>query len=176
MLNKIKDTLKKNKLYKIETYTLVKGVPLSNENSIVTDNGVKKLENAEFLTWKYLRLSDTLEDAFIDLNNEMNNLIPLGIFESIVDTLKELNLVHTSSSETDICAYIETDCQTVINADLISDIRNKVYLKHLDMEIILTPKEYMLLKAIISGEYQTIDVKDWGIFFSLYKKEAISFI
>lgn len=176
MLNKFKNKRNKANEYKIDTYTLVKGVQLIYENSVITNNGVLKLEQSEYITWKYLRGSKTLEDAFVNMNEEMNNMIPLEMFNYAVETLKEFDIIYSSSSESDISQYIETDCQTVINAELISDIRSKVYLKHLDIEIVLTPREYTLLKAIIKGEYESIDLKDWSIFFSLYKKEAISFI
>ena len=176
MLNKLINKTNKSNQYRINTYTLVKGVQLVDKNTIITSSGVITLETPEYTTWKYLRGSKTLEDAFININEAMNNMIPFDMFSYTVDALKEFDVVYSSSSESDIAQYIETDCQTVINAELISDIRSKVYLKHLDLEIVLTPKEYSLLKAIIKGEYESIDLKDWNIFFSLYKKEAISFI
>lgn len=176
MLRRLKNNITKNKEYRIETYTLIKGVQLVNESNVIIESGVLELTESQFITWKYLRGSETLEDAFANMNDELNNMITLDTFKFITEELTDLGLVYTSSSESDICKHIEIDCKTVINAKLISDIRSKVYLKHLDMEIILSSREYMLLKAIVKGEYESIDMKDWKVFFSLYKKEAISFI
>lgn len=178
MLKKIINNSSKNKKdeYKIETYTLIKGIQLVSENSIMNGKEIIELNQSQFITWNYLRNSETLEDAFSNINEQMNNMISIETFNFVLEELTELGLVYTSSSESDITKYIETECKTVINAELISDIRNKIYLKHLDIEIILSPKEYMLLKVIVNGDYETIDSKDWNIFFSLYKKEAISFI
>lgn len=176
MFSKLKNKPNKSTQYSINTYTLIKGVQLADEKSIITANGKLNLEMPEYTTWKYLRANNTLEDAFENMNEEMNNLIPFEMFNYTLEILKDFEIVYSSSSESDIAQYIETDCQTVINAELVSDIRSKVYLKHLNTEIVLTPREYLLLKAIIKGEYETIDLKDWNIFFSLYKKEAISFI
>lgn len=176
MFSKFKNKASKSAEYRIDTYTLIKGVQLIDENSVICSSGVLELEMPEYITWKYLRGSNTLEDAFANMNEEMNNMIPFEMFNYAVETLKNYNIVYSSSSESDITQYIETDCQTVINAELVSDIRSKVYLKHLRTEIILTPREYSLLKAIIKGEYDSIDLKDWSTFFALYKKEAISFI
>ena len=166
----------KNEVYDIETYTLIKGVQLVNNNTVIVEAGPLELNEAQFITWKYLRGSDTLSDAFSNLNEELNNMISLETFKFITDDLTGMGVVYISSSESDICKYIEDDCKTVINAELLSDIRNKIYLRHLDMEIVVSSREYLLLKAIIKGEYESIDVKDWKTFFSLYKKEAISFI
>lgn len=176
MFSKLKYNTKKTNEYTINTYTLIKGVQLANEEKIITSNGVIDLEMPEHITWKYLRDSKTLEDAFANMNEEMNNMIPLEMFNFAVEKLEELGVVYTSNSESDISQHIESDCQTVINAELVSDIRSKVFLKHLQTEMVLTPKEYILLKAIMNGEYESIDLKDWNIFFSLYKKEVISFI
>lgn len=176
MFSKLKNKANNSRDYKINTYTLIKGVQLVDENVIISSSGPLNLEMPEYTTWKYLRDSKTLEDAFDNMNEEMNNMIPFEMFNYAVEILKELGVVYTSDSESDISQYIETDCQTVINAELVSDIRSKVYLKHLQTEIVLTPKEYTLLKAIIKGEYETIELKDWNVFFSLYKKEAVSFI
>lgn len=176
MLKRIKGSMTKNKEYRIETYTLIKGVQLVNEDSVILETGVLKLTNSQFTTWKYLRASETLEDAFSNMNDELNNVITLETFKFITEELSDLGIIYTSTSESDISKHIESNCKTVINANLLSDIRSKVYLRHLDMEIILSSREYMLLKAIIKGEYESIDMKDWNTFFSLYKKEAISFI
>lgn len=176
MFGCFKRKTKKTNEYRINTYTLVKGVQLLDKESIVTKSGILKLERPEYITWKYLRGSKTLEDAFANINEEMNNLIPFEMFNYAVKKLEEFNIVYLTSSESGITQYIESDCQTVINAELLSDIRSKVYLKHLCTEMVLTPKEYTLLKAIIKGDYDSIDLKDWNIFFSLYKKEVISFI
>lgn len=165
-----------NEGYDIETYTLIKGVQLNNNNSVIIESGPLEMNEAQFITWKYLRGSETLSDAFSNLNEELNNMISLETFKFITDDLTNMGLVYISNSESDICKYIETDCKTVINAELLSDIRNKIYLRHLNMEIVVSSREYLLLKAIIKGEYESIDVKDWKIFFGLYKKEAISFI
>ena len=62
-----------------------------------------------------------------------------------------------------------------LNLDLSKQIMLDME-EHLDVEITLSTREYLLLKAIIKGEYESIDMKDWNVFFSLYKKEAISFI
>lgn len=178
MISRIKKGLSSNKEkeYKIETYTLVKGIQLLKEKSIILEQGTVALSEAQFVSWKYLRSSETLEDAYLNMNMEMNNMISPEMFTFIVEELKNMGLLYTSSSESDISKCVEEDCKTVINADLISDIRNKVYLKHLDMEIVLSAKEYMILKEIINGEYESIESKDWNTFFTLYKKEAISFI
>jgi hypothetical protein len=178
LFSRIKSSLAKSKEkeYKIETYTLVKGIQLTSEKSVILEEGPTSLSEAQFITWTYLRSSETLEDAFINMNIEMNNMISLEMFTFIIEELKGMGLLYTSSSESDISTYIEEECKTVINADLVSDIRNKVNLKHLDMEIVLSAKEYIILKEIINGEYESIESKDWNTFFTLYKKEAISFI
>ena len=176
MLKFLKSNISKSKTYDIDTYTLIKGIQLINDSSLILDSGTLKLSDAQFITWKYLRGSETLEDAFSNLNEELNNMISLDTFEFITDELKNLGIIYVSYSESDICKHIEAECKTVINAELLSDIRSKVYLRHLDVEITLSTREYLLLKAIIKGEYESIDMKDWNVFFSLYKKEAISFI
>lgn len=176
MLTIFKNNASKSKSYDIDTYTLIKGIQLINDSSLILESGTLKLTEAQYITWKYLRGSDTLEDAFANLNDELNNMISLETFRFITEELKDLGIIYVSFSESDICKHIESDCKTVINAELLSDIRSKVYLRHLDVETTLTTREYLLLKAIIKGEYESIDMKDWKIFFSLYKKEAISFI
>lgn len=175
-INNTNNNKNNNEGYDIETYTLIKGVQLNNNNSVIVESGPLEMNEAQFITWKYLRGSETLSDAFSNLNEELNNMISLETFKFITDDLTNMGLVYISSSESDICKYIETDCKTVINAELLSDIRNKIYLRHLNMEIVVSSREYLLLKAIIKGEYESIDVKDWKTFFGLYKKEAISFI
>lgn len=176
MLHKIKGKITRKKAYSLETYTLVRGVQIESEKSIILEDGKTLLSDSQYSTWEYLRQSTTLEDAFLNMNKDFANIISLDIFKDISSELMDRDIVYASTSESDICSYIEKNCKIVVNAELVSDMRNKVFLRHLGEEKCLTTREYTLLKSISTGEYEAIDVNHWDIFFSLYKKEAISFI